>query len=65
MKANSSTQATMSLIHVMKAAEEAEAKVRPMEIDLKSILSFGEWLAAGEDAPKFIKNCEAEAVAEL
>jgi hypothetical protein len=48
----------------VKAAEEAEAMARLQEIDWKSIRSLREWLAAREDAPEFIKNYEAEAIAE-
>ncbi len=48
----------------VKAEEEAEVKARLMEIDLKSIRSIREWVAEQPDAPEFIKNYEAEAVAE-
>jgi len=34
------------------------------EIDLKSIRSLREYIAAKEDAPEFIKNYEAEAALE-
>ena len=54
-----------SIVEAIRATLKAEAaKARLAEIDLKSIRSLREWLAAREDAPEFIKTHEAEAIAE-
>lgn len=46
-------------------AEQTEAaKRRLKEIDDASIRSIREWLAAQPDAPQFVKNHEAAAIAE-
>ena len=49
------------------AAEETaikvnEAKQALIAIDIKSIRSIREYIAAKEDAPKILKDCEAEAI---
>lgn len=53
---------TISEMEVAAANDQTKARLR--EIDLKSIRSLREWLAAREDAPEFIKTHEAEAIAE-
>lgn len=49
-----------------QAAREAagETKARLREIDAASIRAIREWVAAQPDAPQFLKDREAEAVAE-
>ena len=46
------------------AEQNAKAKARLVEIDIASTRSIREWLAARPDAPQFIKNHEAAAIAE-
>jgi hypothetical protein len=46
------------------AAAENEIKTALTAIDLKSIRSLREWLAAQPDAPQFILDHEAAAIAE-
>ena len=53
-----------TITEIEVAAANDQTKARLHEIDLKSIRSLREWLAAREDAPEFIKNYEAEAIAE-
>jgi len=49
-----------------RAREETNLAVKESlyEIDLKSIRSLREWLAAQTDAPQFVKDYEAKAAAE-
>lgn len=49
---------------VIKARQEEEIKAKLAEIDLKSIRSIREWVAAQANAPQYVKDFEAEAVAE-
>ena len=47
---------------VLAAAEETKAKLR--EIDIASIRALREYVAAQPDAPKLVKDKEAEAAVE-
>jgi len=47
-----------------RAKADADIKARLAGIDLKSIRAMREWLAAQPDAPQFIKDHEAAAIAE-
>ena len=44
--------------------DDASAKAALQEIDLKSIRAIREWVAKQPDVPQFVKDYEAEAVAE-
>lgn len=62
-------QAKLDEIAAEKAAEAAtrlmeEAKTRLREIDIASIRSIREYIAAKPDAPRFLKDYEAAAMAE-
>jgi hypothetical protein len=56
--------ATKEHLAVDKTAEElaTEVAIRLREIDLKSIRSIREYVSAKEDAPKYLRDFEAEAV---
>lgn len=52
-------------VSALTAAEQtAQAKQRLVEIDIASVRAIREWLAAQPDAPQFVKNHEAAAIAE-
>lgn len=52
------------LVQQEKETENAAVKAKLLDIDIKSIRSMREWVAQQATAPQYVKDFEAEAVAE-